>query len=132
VDDRSAYDRIGGAATVAAAAERLCRRLLDDERLASHVGGLPLDEVEKDARQVLTQMLGGPARVDLSRLRNARTHLCISHADYAATCGHMLAALAEVGAPVDVREHMRTVAVGLEPVIVRDAPGSVATSPAPA
>jgi hemoglobin len=124
-DNRSAYERIGGAATVAAATEALYERILDDERLASHFIGMDIERIKHHVRLVLTQMLGGPGIYDMTQLRAAHSRLCVSRADFAATNGHLLGALAEVGVPADIRALMRQVADSLEPVVVRSASGRV-------
>ena len=125
IEDRhSAYERIGGAATVAAVTDDLYRRLLDDERLASHFLGMSIERIKHHMRSVLAQLLGGPGQYDMTRLRAAHGQLCVSRADYAATCGHLMGAQADAGVPADVRGLMRIVADSLEPVIIlRPAPG---------
>jgi hemoglobin len=97
----SAYERIGGAATIREAVDRFYRRLQADPELAGYFSG-DLTALKQHQAALLTQVLGGPGRYEGRDLGEAHAPLRIPGAHFRRVVFYLVGTVWELGAPMDV------------------------------
>ena len=92
--------------------------LLGDPQLAPYFEGVDLARLKRHQVLLISQVLGGPATYDGRPLDQAHAGLGISHDDFAAVAGHLVAAMREAGVPEDIIMRAIAVVASTEPDIV--------------
>ncbi|MCB1021653.1 MAG: PAS domain-containing protein [Bryobacterales bacterium] len=95
----SLYKRLGGAAGLAKAIDLFYEKVLADSKLAPYFDMVDMNRLKGQQRAFFAQALGGPAHYKGADMTAAHIHLEISQAAFDRTAGHLVAALAELGAP---------------------------------
>lgn len=80
--------------------------------------GVALARLKRHQVLLVSQVLGGPANYDGRRLDQAHAGLGISHDDFAAVAGHLVAAMREARVPEDIIMRAIAVVASTEPDIV--------------
>ncbi|HIW63184.1 MAG TPA: group 1 truncated hemoglobin [Candidatus Stackebrandtia excrementipullorum] len=98
----SPYERLGGAPTITEAVDRFYVRLIDDPRLAGYFTDVELPRLKRHQVAMLSQVLGGPKEYEGRELATAHHGMGITGPHYEAVGAHLLAVLADMGAPGDI------------------------------
>src|SRR5215203_1946938 len=115
----SDYDAIGGGSAVSAVVNDFYERVLGDPQLAPYFEGVDLARLKRHQVLLISQVLGGPANYDGRPIDQAHAGLGISHDDFAAVAGHLVAAaMREAGVPEDIIMRAIAVVASTEPDIV--------------
>jgi methyl-accepting chemotaxis protein len=93
------YERLGGASGLARAIDLFYEKVLADRTLSRHFGKVDMNRLKSQQRAFFAQALGGPAKYSGPDMEAAHIHLEITQADFDRTAGHLVATLAEIGAP---------------------------------
>lgn len=100
----SPYERLGGAPTITEAVDRFYVRLLADPQLSDYFTSTEMPQLKRHQVAMLSQVLGGPKAYEGRELAEAHRGMGITGAQYEAVGAHLLAVLAEMGAPDDIRD----------------------------
>lgn len=114
----SDYDRIGGASAIRDVVNRFYELVLADERLAGFFAGVEMTGLKRHQAQLISQVMGGPVTYEGRELRAAHARLAIRRSDFTAVVQHLVTALKEVGAPLDVVSRVVDVLAASEPDVV--------------
>lgn len=101
-DQASAYERIGGAASVRTAVEMLYTQILADPALSHFFVGVDMPALRRHMALMLTKVLGGPDAYDGRDLAAAHRGLAISDVHYARVGEHLIGVLEELHVPADI------------------------------
>ncbi|HET9021646.1 MAG TPA: group 1 truncated hemoglobin [Ornithinibacter sp.] len=114
----SDFERIGGAPAVAAVVDELYKRVTTDPLVGHYFEGIDLPRLKRHMVLMLTSVLGGPDDYDGRPLDEAHQPLGITDEDYARVGEHLMAILAEAGAPEDVQGDVAGVLGAVRPQVV--------------
>jgi hemoglobin len=114
----SDFERIGGAPAVAAVVEELYKRVTVDPLVGHYFDSVDLPRLKRHMVLMLTSVLGGPEEYEGRTLEEAHQPLHISDEDYARVGEHLMAILAEAGAPEDVQGDVAGVLGAVRPQVV--------------
>lgn len=109
------YERVGGEPAIADLTERFYRKMLGDDRVSGFFDDIDMDKQIAKQQAFLTMVTGGPNNYTGKDMRAAHAHLIDRglddiHVDV--VIEHLTATLAEMGAPQDIIETVRTVCEG--------------------
>jgi hemoglobin len=96
---RTAFERIGGHATVHAVVERLYERVLADPQLAPYFRRTSIPVQRDKLAGMVTEALGGPRSPWMTGLVEAHQGRGISHDDFERMSSHLLGALRDLEVP---------------------------------
>lgn len=111
----SIYERLGGEPAVQELTERFYRKMLADERVSHFFDDVDMDRQIAKQKGFLTMVTGGPNNYTGKDMRTGHAHLLKrglndTHVDV--VIQHLAETLAEMGAPADIIETVKTVANG--------------------
>jgi hemoglobin len=101
-DGGSAFERIGGAATVRLAVDELYKLILSDPDLQGYFEGVELSKLKVHMVDLLTTVLGGPGQYTGRELADAHRDLEITEEHYRKVGAYLIGILQSAGAPEDV------------------------------
>jgi hemoglobin len=101
-DGGSAFERIGGAATVRLAVDELYKLILSDPDLEDYFQGVNMPKLKIHMVDLLTTVLGGPGQYTGRELADAHRGLEITEEHYRKVGDYLLGLLDSIGAPDDV------------------------------
>jgi hemoglobin len=114
----SVYEAIGGRAAVAAAVDNLYGRLLADPEIARFFPGGVGARHRAYVVTILGEALGGPERYRGPAVTSAHRGLGIGDIHFDRAAAHLAAALAELGVPGHLADHIVATVAGLRPAVV--------------
>lgn len=114
----SDYDRIGGASAIRDVVNRFYELVLGDERLAGFFATVDMSRLKRHQAQLISQVMGGPVTYEGRELRAAHDGLAIRSSDFTAVVQHLVTALTEAGAPLDVVNRVVDALAASEPDVV--------------
>ena len=103
-DGGSAFERIGGAATVRLAVDELYKLILADPELEGYFQGVNMPKLKVHMVDLLTTVLGGPGQYTGRELADAHRGLEITEEHYRKVGDYLIGLLERIGAPDDVVE----------------------------
>lgn len=98
----SAYERIGGGATVRLAVDELYKLILADPELKDYFEGVEMPKLKVHMVDLLTTVLGGPNQYTGRELADAHRGLEITEEHYRKVGEYLIGLLQSIGAPDDV------------------------------
>lgn len=98
----SIYDSIGGPGAVAAAVDDFYVRVLGDPSLAPFFTGVDLPKLKSHQRAFIAAAIGGPEIFSGRDMGAAHAGLGISHANFDAVVGHLVATLTSLSVPDEI------------------------------
>lgn len=98
----SIYDSIGGAPAVHAAVDDFYTRVLADPSLAPFFTGVDLEKLKAHQRSFIAAAIGGPEIFSGRDMGAAHAGLGISHANFDAVVGHLVATLTSLSVPDEI------------------------------
>jgi hemoglobin len=101
-DGGSAFERIGGAATVRLAVDELYKLILADPELEGYFEAVELPRLKSHMVDLLTTVLGGPDQYTGRELADSHRGLGITEEHYRMVGDHLIGILRGAGAPDDV------------------------------
>lgn len=117
--DASAYDRIGGAATVRRVVDRLYYWISrDDELFLRYFADVSLPRLRAHMVTLLSQALGGPGEYTGRELAEAHAGLQITAEHHQRVCDYVVAGLLVEHAPRDVVNAVADLLDDLRPKVV--------------
>ncbi len=116
------YKRLGGAAGLAKAVELFYEKVLADSALAGFFENVDMGRLKRQQRAFLARALGGPAKYRGPDMEAAHVHLEITREDFERTAGHLVSALADLGAPRDAIDAVVDAVAPLADQIVHEPP----------
>ena len=96
------YDSIGGAPAVHAAVDDFYARVLADPSLAPFFADADLGKLKAHQRSFIAAAIGGPEIYRGRDMGAAHAGLGISHANFDAVVGHLVATLVSLSVPGDI------------------------------
>jgi hemoglobin len=111
----SIYEQLGGEPAMQELVEVFYRKMLSDERVSRFFDDVDMDKQLAKQKAFLTMVAGGPNTYTGKDMRKAHEHLLErglndTHVDV--VIEHLAASLAELGAPANIIETVKTVAEG--------------------
>lgn len=109
------YERVGGEPAIQELTERFYRKMLSDDRVSDFFDDVDMDRQIAKQKAFLTMVTGGPNNYTGKDMRAAHAHLVtrgLSDLHVDVVIEHFTATLAELGAPADIIETVRTVCEG--------------------
>ena len=98
----SLYERLGGAASIAAGVDDFYARVLADGTLAPLFVGIDMGRLRRHQARFLSYALGGPNQYSGRNMRKAHEGLSIMPGQFAAVARHLGESLASFGVPSPV------------------------------
>lgn len=98
----SIYDSIGGAPAVHAAVDDFYVRVLSDPSLAPYFTEVDMGKLKAHQRSFIAAAIGGPEIFSGRDMSTAHAGLGISHADFDAVVGHLVATLTSLSVPDEI------------------------------
>jgi hemoglobin len=114
----SLFERLGGAAPIAAVVDDFYTRILADATLAHLFAHIDLAALRGHQARFIGYALGGPNRYRGRNIREAHAGLAITPAQFAAVAGHLSEALAACGVAGPVIEEVIGHVAGLRDEVV--------------
>jgi len=111
----SIYERVGGEPAMQELAESFYRKMLSDDRVSHFFDDIDMDRQIAKQKAFLTMVAGGPNNYTGRDMRSAHKHLMEkglndTHVDV--VIEHLGATLAEMGAPQDIIDAVKSAAEG--------------------
>ena len=118
----SLYHRLGGDAAIEAAVEHFYDRVLQDPLLGPIFADVPMARMRAHQSRFLAAACGGPNIYEGRDLGRAHAGLIVrfglGDAHFDAVQGHLQAALASLGVPVDLRTEVQQKVETLRPLVL--------------
>lgn len=113
---KSIYDRIGGAPAVQAAVSVFYKKILSDPQLKPFFSGTDIKKQEQHQINFMTYAFGGPNKYTGRSLRNAHAKLVKENGmnanHFGLVAGHLQSTLDELGVPAELSQEVMTLVGG--------------------
>ena len=119
-DGGSAFERIGGAATVRLAVDELYKLILSDPDLEGYFQGVNMPKLKVHMVDLLTTVLGGPGQYTGRELADAHRGLEITEEHYAKVGEYLIGLVKSIGAPDDVVESVGATLTAVSEQIIEE------------
>lgn len=98
-DNRTLYDRLGGKAAIEAVVGDFLARVSQDERINAPFAGAHLPRLSRRLVELVCAASGGPCTYSGRDMKTVHTGMGITHAQFDALAGHLVAALDKFHVP---------------------------------